>query len=163
MLFSLFNAFAIGVLALPTIAAPTPSQNSNDLQSRQATEIVSAVIDIASFANDVYNEVQDLIDNGHDGASKFVQDTVSRYAAQFPDKNIIMYHDQDSSWNFAGASHVHTEFNLPDPLGTMVYEIIVFDYGSFRRRGDGGYLNWGFQGNWVTTSTDGKSLYFDPN
>lgn len=72
----------------------------------------------------------------------------------YPNKNVIVYHDQDSQTNFVNGVHSHQELNLPDGPETQGYEIYVFDSGTFTLAGDGGYLNWCFAGDY---DRDGES------
>ena len=71
-----------------------------------------------------------------------------------------MYHDQDSAYELYGAQHKHVEFDLEAPLGTMGYEIWIFDYGTFQRAGDGGYLNWAYNGNAYATNDEGGVQFY---
>ena len=68
---------------------------------------------------------------------------------EFPDKNVIIYHDQDSTINFEGGDHDHFEFDIGVLGFTKGYETYVFDSGTFTRAGDGGFVNWSFAGNFV--------------
>jgi hypothetical protein len=71
-----------------------------------------------------------------------------QYASAVPYKNIIVFHNQDSSWSFSGWAHAHFELELGGPFhNTQGYEIYAFDYGNFTLAGDGGYENWAFAGN----------------
>lgn len=69
-----------------------------------------------------------------------------------------MYHDQDCEYDLYGGVHEHVELDLTDSLGTMGYEIWVFDYGTFELVGDGGYENWAISGNFVR---DGNYVTFN--
>lgn len=48
--------------------------------------------------------------------------------------------------------HQHVELPLTDSLGTMGYEVWVFESGTFELVGDGGYENWCFNGDYDRTS-----------
>jgi hypothetical protein len=76
-----------------------------------------------------------------------------------PSKNVIMFHDQDSTVDFQGADHEHIEFDLDFFSSTKGYETYVFDSGTFTLAGDGGTMNWLFMGNYLR---DGDTVVFSP-
>ena len=78
---------------------------------------------------------------------------------EFPDKNVIIYHDQDSTVNFEGGDHDHFEFDIGVLGFTKGYETYVFDSGTFTLAGDGGTMNWLFMGNYMK---DGDTVVFSP-
>jgi hypothetical protein len=45
-------------------------------------------------------------------------------------------------------------------VGTIGYEIYVFDDGEFTNLGDGGHINWAFAGNFVRDPDNGKKVHF---
>ncbi|EME87064.1 uncharacterized protein MYCFIDRAFT_210681 [Pseudocercospora fijiensis CIRAD86] len=159
MFSSIINLLAVSAMLSLAIAAPTPSPISNN-QHRQAAEVVGATVEVAEFIMDVVSKVQDAFNEAYDQASQFTQDTVVRLAAKYPTKNILMYHDQDSTYKLYGAQHQHVEFDLAAPLGTMGYEIWIFDHGTFQRAGDGGYLNWAYIGNATALNDDGGVQFY---
>ena len=99
---------------------------------------------------------------------------VASIANQYPSKNCIVFHDQSSTFSFCtffifchgyppfasgwlssapDAVHVHQELNIG--LGfTQGYEIWVFDSGTFSRAGDGGFINWAFEGCFTANGAD---------
>jgi hypothetical protein len=97
----------------------------------------------------------------HEAEGAFTQNTVTTLASQLPDKNIVIFHDQDSDTQFSDdAQHVHYELDIG--LGfTQGYEIIAFTEGWFRRAGDGGWENWAIYGNWDDSYGDGW-IHFYP-
>ena len=44
--------------------------------------------------------------------------------------------------------------------GGTTYGIWIFEKGTFTNRGDGGHINWGFQGNWRRKGKQGKHVIF---
>lgn len=91
-------------------------------------------------------KISEYNDNEQVAEGVFTCGVVTQLREKFPDKNVIIYHDQDSIATFGGATHYHLEFDLK--LGfTKGYEIYVFDYGTFVRAGDGGNNNWRMAGN----------------
>lgn len=99
----------------------------------------------------------------HNAENSFTQSTVSSLANQYPEKNILVFHDTDSTGVLGTFSlfskrvkspsilwivnSVYTHFELDIGFGlTQGYEIYVFDYGTFSLVGDGGYENWALEG-----------------
>lgn len=87
---------------------------------------------------------------------------VRQLKLEYPDKNVIIYHDQDSAVDLEGEEHGHYELEILD-IGlisfTKGYETYVFDSGTFERAGDGGFINWSYLGNSVS---DGDKVVFSP-
>jgi len=85
-----------------------------------------------------------------------------QHASAVPNKNIIVFHNQDSSWSFSGWAHMHHELSLGGPFhNTQGYEIYAFDYGNFTLTGDGGYENWALAGNFQR-DPGSPTVYFYP-
>ncbi|EJD48393.1 hypothetical protein AURDEDRAFT_136092 [Auricularia subglabra TFB-10046 SS5] len=68
---------------------------------------------------------------------------------EFPDTNVVVCHT-DHEADFDGEEDVdwaHTHFEIDISLGgTIGYEVYVGGSGTFKRNGDGGYMNWGWYG-----------------
>jgi hypothetical protein len=109
---------------------------------------------IVSVAALVEQSIQELINIGqlvaqeHATESAFTQALVAQLTRQYPDKNVVVYHDQDCKFNGVNAVHQHVECNLSFFSTTQGYEVQIFDSGTFTLVGDGGYLNWCFGGNY---------------
>jgi hypothetical protein len=120
---------------------------------------------IVGIAALVEQSIQELINIGqldaqeHATESAFTQSMVAQLSRQYPDKNVIIYHDQDSQFNGVNAVHQHVECDLSFFSTTQGYEVEVFDSGTFTLVGDGGYLNWCFGGNY---DRNGNSVTFNP-
>jgi hypothetical protein len=94
----------------------------------------------------------------------FTTQTLDVLGAQYPGKNLLVYHNQDLGYDLCkfylfllraifgwlpsgGGVHYHKEVPIDSTLRiTQGYEIWVFDYGTFELVGDGGWENWGCAG-----------------
>jgi hypothetical protein len=120
---------------------------------------------VTGLAGLVISGIQEFITIGqldakeHDIESAFTQSMVAQLTRQYPDKNIIIYHDQDSQFNGVNSVHIHVECSLDFFSWTQGYEVQVFDSGTFTLVGDGGYLNWCFGGNY---ERNGNTVTFNP-
>lgn len=71
----------------------------------------------------------DLIEDQAAKEGKFTQDTLDKLLDAYPNKNVIIYHDQDS-YRDLSSDAVHAHYELDLLLGfTKGYEIWVFDTG----------------------------------
>jgi hypothetical protein len=84
---------------------------------------------------------------------------IRQLTLEYPDKNVIIYHNQDSTVDFQGESHNHFELDIGVLGFTKGYETYVFDSGTFTRAGEGGFINWSFAGNFVQND---NVLVFSP-
>ncbi|KAJ9143086.1 hypothetical protein NKR23_g6713 [Pleurostoma richardsiae] len=115
-----------------------------------------AILDVAEF---IVSEIINLNEENAQKEGKFTTDTVSALLSAYPDKNVVVYYDQDSGYEFYNGAHRHYELDLE--LGfTKGYEIWVFDYGWFELAGDGGYQNWAYGGCVDTTDSTYSLIYF---
>ncbi|EJD44584.1 hypothetical protein AURDEDRAFT_114304, partial [Auricularia subglabra TFB-10046 SS5] len=68
-------------------------------------------------------------------------------AKEYPKTNVVVCHT-DHEAHFDGQEGVdwaHTHFEIDIQLGgTIGYEVYVGGSGTFKRKGDGGYINWGW-------------------
>ncbi|CAF2884816.1 unnamed protein product [Rotaria sp. Silwood2] len=109
-------------------------------------DIFSGIKDLAKMFND------QSVDRGE--ATQLIVDHFTR---SFPDKNCIVCHSPHVK-SLNGMEHDHIE--LPRKVGTIGYEIYVFDDGEFTNLGDGGYINWAFAGNFVRDPENDKIVHF---
>ena len=111
---------------------------------------ILTVINIIHEIVDIISEIDELKDQ-HKRESNFTQATVAELRDEYPTMNVMVFHNQDSVTNFKGGNHTHYESVLGKVpiIGTTLtqgYEIRVFDHGTFHRAGDGGFVNWCFDG-----------------
>ena len=115
-------------------------------------DIINGIVE--KLITDIFNFDSDA----HAAESNFTQQTIISLMNQYPDKNQLIFHNQDSTYSLGtfclicyrpflaeffsvNGTHVHHELDLG--LGfTQGYEIWVFDYGNFSLAGDGGSENW---------------------
>jgi hypothetical protein len=133
-----------------------------------AITIVSVVQGIyaglkAAFAgiNFVGNEI-------HNEEIAFTQQFVGRLSAKFPNKNIMVVHPAhtanfvNSTTGFVELPLVHrVQFQGGDGVPTQGYNWYVFDSGTFKLEGDGGFENYCYTGNYQKNS-DGTITFSLP-
>lgn len=81
----------------------------------------------------------------HDyGREKFTKATCGEFDRKYDSKyNVMVFNnEQPSAYNLRGVreNFVRTYCGIP-------YKVFVFRSGKFRNKGDGGFINWCFQGN----------------
>ena len=109
---------------------------------------------------DIFSGIRDLVNMFNDQTvdrGEATQLIVDHYTRSFADKNCIVCHSPHIQ-SLNGMVHDHIE--LPKKVGTIGYEIYVFDDGEFTNLGDGGYINWAFAGNFVRDPDDGRKVHF---
>jgi len=107
----------------------------------------AAVIDVVAGIDKIIASFNDQnVDRG-----TATQAIVEHLYEAYPDKNVMVVHSPHLE-TFNGSVHRHME--LPQTVGTIGFEIYVFDDGDFTLLGDGGFQNWCFKGNY---ERDGKS------
>ena len=138
----------------------TPSQR---IEKRQWQVIVNVVTIIRIIATviELIKDIEELA-NQHSLESHFTQTTVSKLRDHYPTMNVLVFHNQHSVTDFHGGNHTHYELDIGSILGivhrTQGYEIWVFDHGDFELAGDGGYINWCFDGDF---DRDGNDVTFN--
>ncbi|KAF5354342.1 hypothetical protein D9756_007326 [Leucocoprinus leucothites] len=149
----------------------------NSLERRQAADIAKSVAELidsilngVKHDNEVFSIPFTLSEHGQRPTffqlycrEKFTKDTVAKGREQFPDFNWVACH-VDSEQDFDGEEgkdwgHQHKEFDL-ESSGTVGYEIYWLRSGTFKRKGDGGYINWAWQGAISGTDDDGATVHF---
>ncbi|RDW67047.1 hypothetical protein BP5796_09796 [Coleophoma crateriformis] len=139
------------------LAAPLEAESANINAMSNTIEVRQGALDILEVGIEIMNLIKDIVDidkDQHAAESQYTQSMVAQLRREYPDKNVIIYHDQDSHVEFdSSAVHEHQEFDIG--LGmTEGYEIYVFDSGSFTLVGDGGYLNWCLGGDFDRNGND---------
>lgn len=109
--------------------------------------IKSAIANAVTAYNDRGRFVQDLMNASFDCAGK-------RY-------NVMIFNNgfncdkQFNGLKFEGLAKMQS--GVPPFVGTYSYRVWIFEDGTFRNRGDGGWINWGFKG-WF--DRNGNSVSF---
>ncbi|MBD8499710.1 hypothetical protein [Paenibacillus arenosi] len=77
---------------------------------------------------------------------QFVKDTLHFYNNKWGNRyNVLVFNTQQAhSWSFSGIQE-ETIVNY----GSIYYKVWVFQSGTFRNGGHGGWINWGFLGNFI--------------
>ncbi|MFF2651770.1 hypothetical protein [Streptomyces sp. NPDC058045] len=116
-----------------------------------------------------YNTYSPLDDEGSTQAVRMLVNDLRRC---YPDYNVVAMHsEQDSHWVDEPDSFVHkgryrlnsneyTEDEEGDDIasGRAVFDVYVFDKGTFKNDGDGGHTNWAYYGN---ATRDGMEATFE--
>ncbi|RDB15075.1 hypothetical protein Hypma_005461 [Hypsizygus marmoreus] len=119
-----------------------------DLEPRQA----------AGFAKDGLSLLKNIledIERDNQARGRFTQELVSRMNQKDSSFNYVVCHSKHT-YSFAGTrgtdwGHSHQEFDIKVG-GTRGYEIYWFRSGKFTLQGDGGFLNWAYNGNVISKS-----------
>ncbi|KAJ9612273.1 hypothetical protein H2200_003870 [Cladophialophora chaetospira] len=133
---------------------------SHPAEKRQWQIIIVDVFTILRIIDTVIELIKDIeeLANQHAVESNFTQTTVDKLRDHYPTMNVMVFHNQDSYTDFNGGNHTHYELDIGSILGiihrTQGYEIWVFDSGDFELAGDGGYVNWCFDGDYDRKGND---------
>ncbi|KAJ3555187.1 hypothetical protein NP233_g12266 [Leucocoprinus birnbaumii] len=139
---------------------PTLSSSNSAPDRRQAAEAAQIIVE------GVIQIVEGIIAGiGQDDAAReqFTKDVVANGRSQFPDFNWVVVHP-DHETDFDGVrdqdwGHQHQEFDIKIG-GTIGYEIYWFRSGTFKRFGDGGFINWAWAGVSTSTTDGGATVTF---
>lgn len=126
------------------------------LQARTLTLLVQTVLGIASL---IISVIQSTVKGQQKQRAAYTQSTVQELRNKYPDKNVVVFHNQESTYDFVNGEHYHHEVDLRRSLGTYGFEIWVFDSGTFHLAGDGGHMNWSFAGTFVRESDKDVTFY----
>ncbi|KAF8632327.1 hypothetical protein AX17_004876 [Amanita inopinata Kibby_2008] len=143
-----------------------PRDISVDIVERQLGQLISSgvkflVKGIKAIVDKIKNEIrQDKIARG-----EFTKHLVERMHSQYPTFNFVVCHvKHEAHWDGKQGQdwgHYHEEFDIKLG-GTVGYEIYWGKAGKFTRKGDGGFINWAYNGNVKSRSKDGKTIVFGP-
>jgi uncharacterized low-complexity protein len=109
----------------------------------------------------------------NEGSAAQVQSLVSEMRRCYPDYNVMAMHsEQGGHWADEPDTMVYQDrYRLNSPeyyddeqgsdieSGRAVFDVYVFDNGTFNNDGDGGYTNWNFYGDF---ERDGSEVTFEP-
>jgi len=123
-----------------------------------AKDIVTGIINIVKF-------IKGKIEHDKKMRGQYTDMLVKKMSATYPKFNFAVCHTKHTT-DFKGVKgkdwgHTHHEFKVSFSK-TIGYEIYWFRQGTFHRIGDGGYLNWAYDGKVVSTSNQGKDVVFGP-
>jgi hypothetical protein len=77
---------------------------------------------------------------------KFAKYTIRAMRETYPSKNVVMFVDTRSKFNFKGEA-VKARKDMYLGMHTKGFDVWVFDEGTFQLSGDGGWERWGYGGN----------------
>ncbi|KAK0731032.1 hypothetical protein B0H67DRAFT_548862 [Lasiosphaeris hirsuta] len=112
-----------------------------DVEGRGIVPVVAGII-----VTNIYDLVKGILDDNAEREIEFVKSAVADLRAEYSDWNVLIYHNQKSSYSLYNMAYYHYELDLG--IDTKGYEIFIFEKGTFHLVGDGGYQNWGFGGCW---------------
>ena len=94
----------------------------------------------------------------HDNRDQGTRDLVQMACKEFPQHNVMVIYTKHSLSEMEACTH--SEITMRGPLGWPVaMQVYVFKSGIIENLGDGGYINWAFDGNWERS---GQSVKFFP-
>jgi hypothetical protein len=109
----------------------------------------------------IVNLIQGKIEKDKTMRSQWTHDMIGQWRKKYPGWNFVFCHTKHKFEPKRGTPSGHLHKELKVSFGkTIGYEIYWFKEGTFRRIGDGGWLNWSYAGNIKHTSSDGKVIEF---
>ncbi|KIJ90964.1 hypothetical protein K443DRAFT_14790 [Laccaria amethystina LaAM-08-1] len=140
-------------------------QNSQEgLEARQIEELIGAAIDLLPYVIDFFEGLIDTANEDNSKRSNFTKDVVTQSHQKWPHYNWVICHvkyetafdgKQNTDW---GKTHQELPLSWFDM--TIGYDLYWFKSGTFTRVGDGGYINWAYDGAVTSTENDGKIVHF---
>ena len=102
------------------------------------------------------NVVQGIINENKDKdvRSGWTRATLGKVCDNFPGKNVIIVWSEHDANGLQGCQQGNLMCLCPNQNKTMSYKCYVFDSGDFHLKGDGGYLNWSFAGQYERHDKD---------
>jgi len=157
------SARAVPLDVTHSLASASVPTGNTSLQAREGEEIVEAVADLIKTIVEAFEGLADEVKQDNLDRGQFTQDTVSKLSAGQPSWSYVICHTAHTTqWDgVQGVDwyHAHQEFDIKVG-GTIGYEIYGAASGTFLRTGDGGYLNWAYDGHVASTSNNGATVVF---
>ncbi|KJA21578.1 hypothetical protein HYPSUDRAFT_67703 [Hypholoma sublateritium FD-334 SS-4] len=131
-----------------------------EIEIRQVAQVVKLAV---KGIMKVIEAITKQIAADKDMRGKYTSALVDKLYNRYRKFNFVVCHT-DHKTDFKGKQgkdwgHIHHEVDVAFHK-TIGYEIYWFKDGTFHRYGDGGYLNWAYYGNVVSTSNGGKDVVF---
>lgn len=113
---------------------------------------VNVDVDVREISRDIANAVSSA-----DNRDAFVKDVRNRVYYGFKQKyNVMVFNlNQDHWYNLEGEVFYHSVY-----YGGIPYGIWVFEGGVFQNKGDGGFINWAFEGDFHRSGDELKWVDF---
>ena len=145
------STIALGsLLAVMTSAAPILT-NPAGAKSPVSPE-ASLSLDINKVGEDIANAI-----NSAENRDAFVKDVRNKVYYRFDQKyNVMVFNLNQDHWHdLEGGVH----YESADYHG-IPYGVWVFEGGKFQNKGEGGYINWAFEGDFGRSGDGGKWVDF---
>jgi uncharacterized lipoprotein YajG len=122
-------------------------------EAQRVTASVDASVDINKIYRDVSKSINGL--RTRDACVKAIRETA--YSKVKQNRNVMVFNlSQNYEKNLKNA-----KFKQFSCAGYK-YGLWIFKSGRFVNKGDGGFINWAFDGNWKRTGRDQKTVVFRP-
>lgn len=162
---AIVSTLLVTTLGFSSVATANETLMNLDYQNQQETLIANPAGAAAAGAGAAADPVEiiDLImervgtDDNRDAFVKSISEEFwQAYGQQY---NVMVFNlNHGYSTNFTGQKMYETvEYD------GIPYGVWVFEEGEFINKGDGGYINWAFKGNWDRTGEDDKTVIFSAN
>jgi hypothetical protein len=119
---------------------------SSQTSIKELIMAAAIAIGITSLGVGVANLVNARVTDDEGKRSAFTQQFVQQASQQYPTYNVVICHNPCEA---KGLNVIHQHQELPMTLGTCGYDIYFSPKGkpfSFVNLGDGGFINWAFEG-----------------
>jgi len=149
-----------------TSSALTKRVPGDIIEARQALPVagVLAPTMIVIFAIVAFVTVSIVWEQDDDPKRKmYTQETVSNATSQYPKFNWVICHSPYTTAfdGVEGTDWGHTHHELGISFGRSIgYGFYWAKSGTFYRQGDGGFINWAYNGNITGTDDDGATVHF---
>ena len=140
------------------LSRPQKSCNSKTLDMALVAPFVETCVYIGQAVGTlILGLVEGINDKDHNAEIQFTQNMCDQLRATFPSKNIMIVHSNYSA-NLVNAQKAHVECPVTWPR-TQGYTCIGFDSGIFQLKGDGGFENWCYNGNYTNNGNGSVTFH----
>jgi hypothetical protein len=151
-------AILSGTLSDSAFAAkpPRPSSQSTAASGGKAAEAA----DVAQAGIDLGLQINQLIVQNQNRGGFVKQASEVAYGLYKQKYNVMVF---NTSQNYDASGLQGVKKRLPANYQGVPYVVFIFKSGTFVNQGDGGFINWAFQGNWKRSGNQNKTVTFtDP-
>ncbi len=151
-------ALLTGTLSNSAFAAKPPKSSSQSIaasggKAAEAAEATQAGIDLGVQINQL------IVQNQNRGG--FVKQTSEVAYGLYKQRYNVMVFNTSQNYDASGLKGVIKR--LATNYQGVPYVVFIFKSGTFVNQGDGGFINWAFQGNWKRSGNQNKTVTFtDP-
>ncbi|KAK6495041.1 hypothetical protein TWF481_003068 [Arthrobotrys musiformis] len=115
--------------------------------------------EIGAKIGEVMRKIWDQVSSFEDRKLLYPKKLMEKLKEDYPDCNVVVFHNQNSEYYFINGAHSHHECKGGLFGTTFGYEAWVFECGYFRRYGDGGWENWACCG-WLCSPGSEEHVLF---